>query len=89
MTIFETEERTPLQEAIARAFHWFADAHRDPTPVMQFVKYWTCIETFFSNDRDEITKSVSIGIAAVLVFGGYEFVPQGDYARVKRRAANL
>ena len=89
MKIFEAETRTPLEEAIARGFHWFADAHRDPTPVMQFVKYWSCIETFFSNDRDEITKSVSIGIAAVLVFGGYEFVPQSDYANVKRRAANL
>lgn len=89
MKIFEAETRTPLEEAIARGFHWFADAHRDPTPVMQFVKYWSCIETFFSNDRDEITKSVSIGIAAVLVFGGYEFVPQSDYAKVKGRAANL
>lgn len=89
MRIFEAETRTPLEEAIARGFHWFADAHRDPTPVMQFVKYWSCIETFFSNDRDEITKSVSIGIAAVLVFGGYEFVPQSDYAKVKGRAANL
>lgn len=89
MRILESESRTPLEESIARGFHWFADAHRDPTPVMQFVKYWSCIETFFSIDQEEITKSVSIGVAAVLVFGGYEFVPQDDYAKVKRRVADL
>lgn len=87
--IFEAETRTPLEEAIARGFHWFADAHRDPTPVMQFVKYWSCIETFFSIDEEEITKSVSIGVSAVLVFGGYEFAPRGEYTALKKRIAKL
>ena len=89
MRIFETEMRTPLEETIARGFHWFADAHRDPTPVMQFVKYWSCIETFFSIDEEEITKSVSIGVAAVLVFGGYEFAPREEYSNVKKRVTSL
>jgi Apea-like HEPN len=89
MRIFEAETRTPLEEAIARGFHWFADAHRDPTPVMQFVKYWSCIETFFSIDKEEITKSVSIGVAAVLVFGGYEFAPRDEYSNIKKRVTSL
>ncbi|MCW5666229.1 MAG: hypothetical protein KIT35_20555 [Piscinibacter sp.] len=87
--IFEAETRTPLEEAIARGFHWFADAHRDPTPVMQFVKYWSCIETFFSIDEEEITKSVSVGVSAVLVFGGYEFAPRSEYTALKKRIAKL
>lgn len=87
--IFEAESRTPLEEAIARGFHWFADAHRDSTPVMQFVKYWSCIETFFSIDDEEISKSVSVGVAAVLVFGGFEFAPRERYSWIKRRVANL
>jgi hypothetical protein len=87
--IFESEARSPLEEAVARGFHWFADAQRDPTPVMQFVKYWSCIETFFSIDQEEITKSVSIGVAAVLVFGGFQFVPRDEYATVKKRVAKL
>lgn len=89
LRIFESETRTPLEEAIARGFHWFADAHRDPTPVMQFVKYWSCIETFFSIDQEDITKSVSIGVAAVLVFGGYEFEPRDEYSNLKKRVATL
>lgn len=89
MRIFEAESRTPLEEAIARGFHWFADAHRDPTPVMQFVKYWSCIETFFSIDDEEITKSVSVGVAAVLAFGGFEFAPREHYSSIKKRVARL
>ena len=89
MRIFEAETRTPLEEMITRGFHWFADAHRDPTPVMQFVKYWGCIETLFSTGEEEITKAVSIGVAAVLVFGGYKFAPREDYSNVKKRVASL
>ena len=89
MRIFESETRTPLEEAVARGFHWFADAHRDPTPVMQFVKYWSCIETFFSADQTDITRSVSVGVAAVLVFGGFEFAPVDDYRNLKKRVAKL
>jgi len=51
--------------------------------------HWSCIETFFSIDQEGITKSVSICIAAVLVFGGYEFVPQEDYSNVKKQVARL
>ena len=89
MRIFESESRTPLEEAIARGFHWYADAHRDPTPVMKFVKYWSCAETFFSSDQTDITRSVSVGIAAVLVFGGYGFVPVENYSSLKKRIAKL
>ncbi|MFY9513589.1 MAG: hypothetical protein WAQ05_21710 [Rubrivivax sp.] len=89
MKIFEAEKRTTLEEAIARGFQWYADAHRDPTPVMQFVKYWSCIETFFSIDEEEITKSVSVGVSAVLVFGGYEFATRSEYKALKKRIAKL
>ncbi len=89
LRIFESQARTPLEEAVARGFHWFADAHRDPTPVMQFVKYWSCVETFFTIDQDDITQSLSIGVASVLVFGGYSFESQDAYSTLKRRVAVL
>lgn len=89
MRIFETDDRTPLEETISRGFHWFADAHRDPTLVMQFVKYWSCIEAFFSTSDTNITKSLSVGVAAVLVFGGFEFVPRANYSNLKKRMSRL
>lgn len=89
MRIFQSEKRTPLEEAVTRGFHWFADAHRDPTQVMQLVKYWSCIETLFSSDREGITRSLSVGVASVLVFGGYEFAKPDDYKDLKKRVAKL
>jgi hypothetical protein len=89
LRIFESDGRTELEEAIARGFHWFADAHRDATPVMQFVKYWSCIETFFSKGEEEITQSLARGVASVLVFGGYAFAPIENYLHLKKRIANL
>jgi hypothetical protein len=86
---FEAAERTPLQEAIARAVYWYSEAHRETIPTMKLVKYWSAVETFFSADHKEITKSVSSGLAAVLLFGGFEFIPVGEYGATKRRVAKL
>lgn len=89
MRIFQSESRTPLEDAVVRGFHWFADAHRDPTQVMQLVKYWSCIETLFSSDQEDITRSLSVGVASVLVFGGYGFAKVDDYQGLKKRVAKL
>lgn len=87
--IFEAKDRTEVEEGIVKAVYWFSDAHRDPAVVMKLIKYWSCIETFFSADHKEITKSVSTGLAAVLVFGAYNFVPSAEYIAFKRRIAKL
>lgn len=89
MRIFQSDARTPLEEAVARGFHWFADAHRDSTPVMQLVKYWSCIETFFSSDQRDITRSLSVGVASVLVFGGFSFCRVDEYQGLKKRVTRL
>jgi hypothetical protein len=88
-TILELAEKTPLEVAITRAVYWFADAHRDSAPAMRLVKYWSCIETFFSTDKEDITHSVSSGLATVLTMGGYAFVEQAEYAALRRRITRL
>lgn len=40
-------------------------------------------------DIEDITKSISAGIASVLVFGGFAVVPFADYAKTKARVAQL
>lgn len=87
--IFAANRRSPLEESVTRGFRWFADAHRDPVPVMKLVKYWSCVETFFSGGNADITRAVSTGLATVLVFGGYNFVPTADYRSLKKRIAGL
>lgn len=95
--IFESGDNSPLEAAIKRAVYWYSDAHRDSVPVMKLVKYWSCVETFFSGEKSEngqavsqsITSSVSIGLACVLVFGGFQFVPEKEYAGFKARIRKL
>jgi len=87
--LFQAEARTPLVEAITRALYWYADAHREAVPVMKLVKYWSCVETFFSADNKDLARSVSVGLTRVLVFGDFEFVPLADYAATKKRIVKL
>lgn len=89
LALLQAEARTPLEDAIARAVYWYSDAHREAVPVMKLVKYWSCVETFFSAENKDITKSVSTGLACVLVFGGYNFVPRTDYTATKTRIVKL
>jgi Apea-like HEPN len=81
--------RTPLEEAIARAVYWYSDAHRDPVLVMKLVKYWSCVEVFFSFEKEETTHAVSTGLASILVFSGFQFVPQSDYGKLKKQIVDL
>lgn len=84
-----TEKRTELQEAIVKALYWYAEAHRDAIPTMQLVKYWSCVETFFSTDSEKIVHSVSVGLTAVLVFSGFGLVAVSDYASTKKKITEL
>ncbi|MHB0982855.1 MAG: hypothetical protein ACYC02_05660 [Thiobacillus sp.] len=89
LLIFQSTRRTSLEEAITRAVYWYADAQREQVPVMKLVKYWSCVETFFSAENNDIAHSLSAGIASVLVFGHFRFVPEDDYAKIKQRVTKL
>ena len=87
--ILQASERTQLEEAIARAVYWYSDAHRDPVVVMKLVKYWSCVEAFFSFDEEEITHAVSTGLTSILVFGGFRFVPTSEFMELKKQIISL
>lgn len=89
LDIVQARERTELEEAIARAVYWYSDAHRDSVQVMKLVKYWSCVEAFFSLENEEITHAVSAGLTSILVFGGFQFVSPPEYNSVKKRIVKL
>ena len=82
-------EQTELDEAIERAVFWYSDAHRDSVLVMQFIKYWSCVEAFFSIDKNDITEAVTSGLAAQMIFGGFHFVPVENYQKLKAEMAKF
>lgn len=87
--IFKSDKKTELEEAITKAIYWYSDAHRDTVLPMKLIKYWSCVETFFSLDKKDVTRSVSVGLASVLVYGGYSFVAETDYVSCKKKIAKL
>lgn len=90
ITIVQNEhDRTELEEAIARAVYWYSDAQRDSILVMKLVKYWSCVEAFFSFKNEGITQAVSSGLASTLVFGGFRFVASSEYSTLKKKIVNL
>jgi hypothetical protein len=87
--ILHTINRTQLEDAIARSVYWFSDAHRDSLPVMQLIKYWSCVEAFFSFKEEEITHAVSSGLASLLAFGGFHFIQDAEYSTLKKKISTL
>ncbi|OGU17290.1 MAG: hypothetical protein A2076_00880 [Geobacteraceae bacterium GWC2_53_11] len=87
--ILKLNDKNEIEDAITKAIYWYSDAHRDTALSMKFIKFWSCVETFFSMDKKDITRSVSIGLTTVLVFGGYKFVAEAEYISFKKRVAKL
>ncbi|AUX79048.1 HEPN domain-containing protein [Sinorhizobium fredii] len=88
-SILDKSEKTEVELAIERAVYWFYDAHRDSALVMRIVKYWSCVEAFFSIERERITHSVSSGLTSVLTFGGFRFVDVDHYRETKNAISRL
>lgn len=88
-TLPDLENRSQLEDAILRATYWFADAYKDRNPVMQFVKLWTCAECFFAIGKEKITELNAMGIASILVFGGYRVIEVDNYMELKRKVKHF
>jgi hypothetical protein len=87
--ILSASSRTELEEAIVKAVYWYSDAHRDQVLVMKLIKYWSCVEAFFSFEKKEINHAVSAGLASILVYGGFRFVPLSEYSSLKSQIEDL
>jgi hypothetical protein len=84
----DKQDRSELENAIVRSIYWFAEAHRDRNPLMQFIKLWTCAECFFAIGEN-ITELNAKGITAVLAFAGFKIVDPKNYPEFKRRVKKL
>lgn len=87
--ILESAHPTELEAAIVRAVYWYGEAHRETPLEMRLLKYWSCVETFFSASREHITQAVTVGAASVLAFGPRRFVAIEEYRSVKKRLEAL
>jgi len=85
----DRENRDEIQDAIITSVYWFADAYSDRNPTMQFVKLWSCMECFFSIEKEGVTDLNAKGMAALLTFAGYSVTTPAEYPRLKARLKKL
>lgn len=85
----DLDSRGQLQDAILSSLYWFADAYSDPNPTMKFVKLWSCMESFFSIEKEGVTDLNAKGIAAVLTYAGYNVTSPAEYLKLKARLKKM
>ena len=85
----EKEDRSELEDTINRAIYWFGEAHKDSDDTMKFVKLWSCVESFFSIEKDQSTVLNATGLSAVMTCGGYSVVDVADYGEFKKKVTHL
>jgi len=76
--ILQKTQRTELEDAITRAVYWYGDAHRDSVPIMQFVKYWSCLESLLGGPGDNLTETLAVGVVIVLTYGHFRLLQESD-----------
>jgi len=89
LRVLEAPNRTALEVAWVKALFWYSDAHRDQIPVMKLLKFWSCAEVFFSGDRQDITESVTFGLAASLMLRPEPFVDPREFRGLQKRLKRL
>ncbi|MEN6334636.1 MAG: hypothetical protein ABFE01_10260 [Phycisphaerales bacterium] len=89
VAIIEKDDRNQLEDAIAKAIHWFGDACNDKENVGKWIKLWSCIECFFSGNLADITESNARGVATLLYYGGYRLPEFDDYAELKAKVKSF
>lgn len=78
------EEPTEIVSAIQRAAHWFYDAQSDLDRDMRFLKFWSCIECFFSLSKEEVTCQILDGLSAMLIYGGCRLAAPEDWGGLRK-----
>lgn len=89
LALLLTPPKTEIDSAIHRAAYWFYDAQADQTHEMRLVKFWSCIECFFSFEKTKITNSIIDGLSSTLVYGGYHFIEPEKDKPLKKRIERL
>lgn len=50
-TLIDQQPSTELEQAIVHAIYWLAEASRDKSALLKFIKLWTCAESFFAIEK--------------------------------------
>lgn len=89
ITVLSKNNKTELEEAILTAIYWIGEAQNDFDYESAFIKYWIALETLFTISKENITESLSKGIAVLLAFGGYRFIETSEVETMLKTVERL
>ena len=88
INLITKEHISELEGSILTAIYWIGEAQNEFDYDVAFLKYWTALEAVTFNPTD-ISEALSISIAILLVFGGYDFIKIQDIEETKKLLKKL
>ena len=83
--IIQSKAEDDAGQAVKRAVFWFYDAQNDSAIEMRLVKYWSCIECFFSFENDgRTTDKIIRGMLTILTCGRHQFSSPEKWKTLER-----
>ena len=84
-SLINKNNKNNLEHSIVKSIYWIGEAQKDSSHSSAWVKLWSCLECFFTLEKDEITESNARGISSILVYGGYSHKNFDEYDQVKKK----
>jgi hypothetical protein len=88
-TVLNTKLISELEGSIITAIYWTGEAQNEFDLDIAFLKYWTALETIFSNEKEKITHALCKGISITLAFSSYHFIEVGETLTIYKRISYL
>ena len=83
------EQVSELEGSIITAIYWAGEAQNEFDHDIAFLKYWTALETIFSNEKEKITHALCKGISITLAFSHDQFIEVSETLTIYKRISYL
>ncbi|MBC8468506.1 MAG: hypothetical protein H8D56_03455 [Planctomycetes bacterium] len=87
--IINALERTEVESILLTAIHWAGEAQNEFDKDVAFIKYWTALESIFSQHSSNITHTLGKGVSILAAFGGYRFIKHKEIREVYKAIKDL
>ncbi|MTJ13020.1 hypothetical protein FJR11_10540 [Anabaena sp. UHCC 0187] len=88
-TFLNNEQISELEGSIITAIYWTGEAQNEFDLDIAFLKYWTALETIFSNEKEKITHALCKGISITLALSRYHFIKDCETLTIYKRISYL
>ncbi len=88
-SFLNNEQISELEGCILTAIYWTGEAQNEFNFDISFLKYWTALETIFSNEKEKITHALCKGISITLASSRYHFIEVSEIFTVYKKIADL